>query len=197
LAASIGSRWRQFGATGILRHPFAHRTIGKIVEKLSFLISVVMERIAVNSRWQSEKWQLAGVLPDDGSSTEPRILMEREGLLHKLYPGFVLTVFVDEGEGYYLNITAPEPKIFVTWRVDERDGADKDAIYPHIVTLSYNEAARLMDAQEKVESVAMPADMLAALSDWVSENYQPPVKKQRIRPASFESKDGRYKGGMR
>jgi hypothetical protein len=180
-----------------LRHPFAHRTIGKIVEKLSFLISVVMERIAVNSRWQSEKWQLAGVLPDDGSSTEPRILMEREGLLHKLYPGFVLTVFVDEGEGYYLNITAPEPKIFVTWRVDERDGADKDAIYPHIVTLSYNEAARLMDAQEKVESVAMPADMFAALSDWVSENYQPPVKKQRIRPASFESKDGRYKGGMR
>ena len=74
------------------------------LEKLSFAISVVMERIAVNNRWQSEKWQLAGVLPDDGSATEPRILMEREGLLHKLYPGFVLMVFRDEGEGYYTTL---------------------------------------------------------------------------------------------
>lgn len=162
------------------------------MEKLKFAISVVMERVAVVSRWQSEKWQLAGVLPDDGSSTAPRVLMEREGLLHKLHPGFVLEVFRDEGEGYYLNITAPEPKVFVTWRVDE-DGV---TVYPHLVTLSYNEAARLMDAQEKVESVAMPADILAALSDWVRENYEPPVKKQRIRPKSFESKDGRYKNGM-
>ena len=162
------------------------------VEKLSFAISVVMERIAINNRWQSEKWQLAGILPDDGSATEPRILMEREGLLHKLYPGFALSVFRDEGVGYYLNVTAPEPKVFVTWRTAE-DGV---SIYPHLVTLSYNEAARLMDAQEKVESVAMPPDILAALSEWVEENYQPPQKKQRIRPKSFDSKDGRYKSGM-
>ena len=167
------------------------------MEKLAFAISVVMERIAINNRWQSEKWQLAGVLPDDGSSTEPRVLMEREGLLHKLFPGFVLMVFRDEGEGYYLNVTAPEPKVFVTWRVDEGDDGNGVSVYPHIVTLSYNEAARLMDAQEKVESVAMPPDIFAALSDWVRENYEPPTRKQRIRPKSFESKDGRYKSGMR
>ena len=168
------------------------------MEKLSFAISVVMERIAVNNPWQSEKWQLAGVLPDDGSATEPRILMEREGLMHKLYPGFALMVFRDEGEGYYLNVTAPEPKVFVTWRVVEGDDGDGDgvSVYPHLVTLSYNEAARLMDAQEKVESVAMPPDIFAALSQWVEENYRPPEKKQRIRPKSFESKDGRYKSGM-
>ena len=101
--------------------------------------------------------------------------------------------FRDEGEGYYLHVTAPEQKVFVTWRV----GEDDVSITPHIVTLSYNEAARLMDAQEKVESVAMPPDIFAALSEWVRENYEPPMKKQRIRPKSFESKDGRYKGGMR
>ena len=166
------------------------------MEKLTFAISVVMERVAIDNRWQSEKWQLAGVLPDDGSTTVPRILMQREGLLHKLYPGFALKVFSDEAEGYYLNVTAPEPKVFVTWRVDEGDNTDGVAIYPHQVTLSYNEAARMMDAQEKVESVAMPPDIFAALSEWVRENYQPPAKKQRIRPKSFESKDGRYKSGM-
>ena len=55
----------------------------------------------------------------------------------------------------------------------------------------------MMDAQEKVESVAMPPDIFAALSEWARENYEPPTKKQRIRPKSFESKDGRYKSGMR
>ena len=103
----------------------------------------------------------------------------------------VLTVFPDEAEGYFLNVTAPEPKVFVTWRIEE----DEVSIYPHLVTLSYNEAARWMDAQEKVESVAMPAEVHAALSAWVQENYQPPQKKQRIRPKSFESKDGRYDSG--
>ena len=48
----------------------------------------------------------------------------------------------------------------------------------------------------KVEGIAMPADILSALSAWVAENYEPPVKKQRIRPKSFESKDGRYKSVM-
>ena len=164
------------------------------MEKLTFALSVVMEKIAINNRWQSEKWQLAGVLPDDGSQTAPRILVEREGLMHQLFPGFLVEVFRDEGEGYYLNVTAPEPKIFVTWRVDE--ASDNGAIYPHLITLSYNEAARWMDAQEKVEGIAMPADILSALSAWVAENYEPPVKKQRIRPKSFESKDGRYKSVM-
>jgi Protein of unknown function (DUF3305) len=64
------------------------------------------------------------------------------------------------------------------------------------VTLSYNEAARWMDAQEKVERVPMPAALHETLSAWVEANYKPPEKKQRIRPKSFESKEGRYKGRM-
>ena len=159
------------------------------MEKPVFPVCVVMERIAVDNRWQSEKWQLAGVLPDDRGTREPRILIEREGLLQKLHPGFSLVIYPDEGEGYYLNITAPEPRVFVTWRMNE----DESEAVPHLLTLSYNEAARWMDAQEKVDSVAIPEDIYAELVEWVQANYQPPAKKQRIRPKSFESKDGRYK----
>lgn len=162
------------------------------MEKPTFPICVVMERIATHNRWQSEKWQLAGVLPDDRSTGEPRILIEREGILQKIHPGYLLVIYPDEGEGYYLNITAPEPRVFVTWRMNEDES---DAI-PHMATLSYNEAARWMDAQEKVDSVAIPEDIYSELVEWVQLNYQPPEKKQRIRPKSFESKDGRYKGGM-
>ena len=162
------------------------------MEKKSFPISVVMERIATDNRWQHEKWQLAGVLPDDGKTTVRRTLIDRAGLLQICHPGFVMTIFPDEAEGYYLNVTSPEPRAFVMWRMSE----DETEALPHSVTLSYNEAARWMDAQEKVESVAMPENIFSELVEWVEANYQPPEKKQRIRPKSFESKDGRYKGRL-
>jgi uncharacterized protein YceH (UPF0502 family) len=53
-----------------------------------------------------------------------------------------------------------------------------------------------MDAQEKVDHVPMPEPIMAALDQWVQQNYEPPKKKQRIRPKSFESKEGRYDSAM-
>ena len=58
--------------------------------------------------------------------------------------------FVDEAEGYYLNLSAPQPFVFVNWH--DEDGR----AVPKIVTVSYNEAARLMDAGEQVDGVPMP-----------------------------------------
>jgi hypothetical protein len=150
-----------------------------------------MERIAIDNRWQSERWQPAGIIPDDGA-TAPRVLLERPDLKQMVYPGQVLELFRDEAEGYYLNVTSEKPKVFVMWRMNEETG---DA-YPHMLTLSYNEAARWMDAQEKVDGLDAPADILGALADWVAANYRPPEKKQRIRPQSFQSKEGRYKGNL-
>ncbi len=162
------------------------------MEEKSFVVAVVMERIAIVNRWQSEKWQLAGVLPDDRQADVPRTLIDRVGLLQRIHPGFSMKIFADEAEGYYLNITSPEPRAFVMWRMNE----DESEALPHSVTLSYNEAARWMDAQEKVESAAMPENIFSELVEWVEANYRPPEKKQRVRPKSFESKDGRYKGKL-
>ncbi len=162
------------------------------MEEKSFVVAVVMERIAIVNRWQSEKWQLAGVLPDDRQADVPRTLIDRDGLLQRIHPGFSMKIFADEAEGYYLNITSPEPRAFVMWRMNE----DESEALPHSVTLSYNEAARWMDAQEKVESAAMPENIFSELVEWVEANYRPPEKKQRVRPKSFESKDGRYKGKL-
>lgn len=168
------------------------------MEKLSFPISIVMERIAVQSRWISHKWQLAGVLPQDAAaaasaaSAAPQVLVDRDGLRQVLYPGFIVVTYPDEAEGYFLNITSAEPRIFVMWRLNE----DETEATPHSVTLSYNEAGRWMDAQEKVESVDIPDNIFADLVEWVTANYRPPEKRERIRPRSFESKEGRYKGKL-
>jgi hypothetical protein len=166
-----------------------------------------MERIALQSRWMSEKWQLAGVLPEaapdpagaaDAAPTAndapavPRVLVDREGLRQVLFPGFAAVIYPDEAEGYFLNITSTEPRVFVMWRLSEDE---VDAV-PHSVTLSYNEAGRWMDAQEKVESVDIPDNIFGELVAWVQDNYRPPERKERIRPRSFESKEGRYKAKL-
>jgi hypothetical protein len=163
----------------------------------SFAVSVVMERVAINSRWQSHKWQPAGILPDDGSRQAPEVMSSAPDLTEVLFPGFELRLYTDEAEGYFLNVSSPDPQVFVMWRLIE-DVAEDVAGHalPHSITLSYNEAARWMDAQEKVDPVAMPPQILEALVDWVQHNYKPPEKKQRIRPKSFESKEGRYNSGM-
>ena len=166
------------------------------MEKLSYLVTVVIERYPTNNRWQSEQWRVVEVLPDEGEYSEPTLIANppeaAPGTVRKAHPGYELGIFRDESEGYFLNVQAPEPAIFAIWRFNE----DETEAIPHSVTLSYNEAARRMDAQEKVDRVSMPPALLETLSAWVEANYEPPKKKQRIRPESFKSKEGRYKSGL-
>ena len=62
--------------------------------------------------------------------------------------------------------------------------------WPELVTLSYNEAGRLLDAQERVDNVPLPSDMTAWLQAYADEHYRPEPK-QRRRPASFRSPERR------
>jgi hypothetical protein len=157
-----------------------------MVQRPTQKLSVILEREAVQSRWESHRWQLVGVLPDVGG--EVRTIVETPTLLHRLFPGFEVTLFADEAEGYYLNASSEAPSVFVSIRHDE--GAIDP--YPFQATLSYNEAARWMDGGEKVERVIAWPELAAWMAEWVEANYRPEPKKRR-RPKSFEGKEGRLR----
>jgi hypothetical protein len=147
----------------------------------SLAVAVVMERTPLeNNRWQSEKWEPIGVVPDSGEAgAPPRLLREDEARAQWLHPGFKLELFHDEAEGYYLNLSSKRPFVFVNWLEEEGAGVPKS------VTVSYNEAARLLDAGARVDGVAMPAEWIPWLAEYVERNYRPEPKK-RIRPPSFK-----------
>jgi len=146
----------------------------------SLAVAVVMERMRVESRWQSERWETIGVVPDrDPAGTAPRLLVENEERAQWLHPGFKLELFPDEAEGYYLNLSSPQPFVFVNW--NDEDGK----AVPVIVTVSYNEAGRLMDAGGRVDGVPMPAEWTPWLAEFVDKHYRPEPKK-RVRPPSFK-----------
>jgi hypothetical protein len=155
-------------------------------EKPTRTIAIILERLAVESRWADFRWEIAGVVDDVGG--EPRELLRREGLLQRIHPGFTLVLHEDEAEGYYLNAGSGDPSVFVSIRQDEGE-ADP---YPFQATLSYNEAARWMDGGERVERVSAPADLIAWFGAWVEANYRPEPK-ERKRPRSFKGKEGRIR----
>jgi hypothetical protein len=151
-------------------------------------LSIILERVPLESRWATHRWELAGVVQDQGG--EPRVIVDSPSLLQKIYPGFEVALYKDEAEGYFLNVSSEVPSVFVSLRTDD-SGSEP---YPFQATLSYNEAARWMDSSERVERVPVWRELIAWMGEWVEENYRPEPKKRR-KPRSFEGKEGKLREG--
>jgi hypothetical protein len=147
------------------------------MHKPSFAVAVVMQRRAARSRWADYVWEPHGVLVDPGG--DARLLREDGANVQWLHPGFKLVLHKDENEGYYLNVSAPQPRVFVLWRMED------DRALPLDVTLSSDEAGRWLDGGHSVDGVAMPPEIFAWVGDYVEKNYRPEPKK-RIKPRSFQ-----------
>jgi hypothetical protein len=52
------------------------------------------------------------------------------------------------------------------------------AARPHVVTVSYNEAARMLDGGEQVDAVPLPAAIRAWMEPFVTEHYKPEPKRK-------------------
>jgi len=168
--------------------------------------AVIMRKQNLDNPWVSHRWVPQEVLPDFGqlqAQTNASDAISGQFLgcdadgESWLFTGFELNLFLDEAEGYYLNVSATTPCWFVMWRLEEdidryidsqslSVAKAEDAIaVPHRICVSYNEAARLLDGGESVDTIAMTDEHAAWLQEFVNENYRPEPKK-RHKPASFK-----------
>lgn len=145
-----------------------------------FPLSVVMRRVPVASRWISEKWELGAVVADTEVAA---IACEALADQAWRWRGFRLDLHPSEAEGYYLNLSAPDPRVFVMWRLEEWDGVE--TARPWVTTVSYHEAARMMDAGETVDSLPMPPAVRAWVQPWVDANYKPEPRRKHKRNEKF------------
>jgi hypothetical protein len=135
-----------------------------------------MQRRPAQSRWAETIWEPHGVIPDTGG--EARVLREDGLSVHRLHPGFKIVLHKDEAEGYYLNLSGQQPRVFVLWRMEGEQALPLD------VTVSSEEAGRWMDGGHSVDAVAMSAEIFAWAGEYVEKTYRPEPKK-RIKPRSF------------
>ena len=166
--------------------------------------AVLMLKQNIDNPWVSYRWVPQEVLPDFGqfNSQQSKSIVgqflgrDAEGESW-LFTGYELDLFPDESEGYYLNVSATKPSWFVMWRLEEEIEryideqslplAKSEASFavPHRICVSYNEAARLLDGGESVDTISMSEQHASWLQEYVNDNYRPEPKK-RHRPASFK-----------
>jgi len=165
---------------------------------MAIQLAVVMRHQPIDNPWITHQWVLDEVSVDMGQFAPVTIqeafsidqvrayrLSDNHQGRRWLYTGFDLDVYVDEAEGYFLNVSSEKPCWFVMWRLEEISSLEEAIAVPHRVMLSYNEAARLLDGGEQVDQIALDPLILDSLQQFVAENYRPQVKK-RHRPESFK-----------
>lgn len=156
------------------------------------------------SRWQPWRWVLHDVLGHDtapesaAAAPAPQCLKQDADEQLWLHTGFAVSLHRDDVQGYYLNATSPAPCWFVLWRMQEPDSTNGQAdatvepmAVPVMVSLSYHDAGRWLDAQEQVDQVPAPADIVAWMGTFVQQHWEVEPKR-RQRPESFRSLQDRF-----
>ncbi|MEI7537430.1 MAG: DUF3305 domain-containing protein [Comamonadaceae bacterium] len=159
-------------------------------------VAVVMRRERITEamrRWQEWRWVLADVVPHEqafGSSA--RMLYKDEHEERWLHPDYPVTLYSDDAEGYYLNLSTSAPCWFVLWRMeDETTLSEVPMARPEVVSLSYVDAGRWLDAQEMVEQVPAPAAVIEWLQTFVDQHLAGEPRRRR-RPESFRPLTDRF-----
>jgi hypothetical protein len=148
----------------------------------SLKVAVLIDRRRQPNVWEAWGFRLAEVSVDDGEFGDvPRKLRDDGDNARFLFPGLPVALHRDEAEGYYLNLTSGAPVWFVKWRIDDEDPSHG---WAEAVTLSYNEAGRWLDAQERVDNLPLPDAVRGWLQSYTDEHYKPEPKRRK-RPASF------------
>lgn len=147
-------------------------------------IAVVLERTREPNAWEAWSFRLVEVVPDEGVfGTAPRLLVDDGKHSRWVFPGFQLRLFPDECKGYFLNLTSGRPSWFVSWRPLDDDPSQVEVT---AASVSYIEADRRMSAEEKVESVALAAELCEWLQAFTNRHFQPEGKR-KVRAMSFLS----------
>lgn len=164
------------------------------MQPLRFPVDVVIERAQITNRWVSEVWRPAAVEPVEPNRAELVELLGDDGSVSRWRVGpCTIGLHPVEAEGYFLNLTSPAPCVFIMWRMFEDL---TPPARPVVVTVSYNEAGRLLDGGERVDNVPMPDAIAQWMKSFVAVHYKPEPRRKVRRNDPFAA-DGAPREGER
>lgn len=155
-------------------------------------VTILMQCVPLpEHRWLDERRQIIGVIPRSGADrgAEPRTEATESpastnGEGHEenqtriiRYDTFEITLYVDEADSYYLNISTTTPRCFVIMNVDEESGKSE----PLMVTVSADLAASYESVDHAIEVVKMDPAFYPDVEAFVLTHHIPEkfVKRKR------------------
>lgn len=140
---------------------------------------VVMERKTLENRWVDHQWEAIAVLPADACQgvVSAQRLVQDSHTEQWLYPALPLCLHGDEVDDYRLNLSAPEPRLFIVTR--EEDSRQ----VPIMISVSYGVAARMLDAGETVDGIPLSEELWEWAAAFSMANFRPPEPKKEKRYA--------------
>ena len=158
--------------------------------KKAFPVSIIVGfQSTCDSRWETGYWKVTGLVAGGAAGAagiQSRSLHSATEGAQYLWTGLNVELHKDDAESYYFNIVSDTPRVFVICAQPE-----SEPLKPFIVTLSYDEAASYMEADEVVEAVEIPAELYRWVEQYVLENYLPEKRKKRKRDNWKELESGR------
>ena len=146
----------------------------------SFTVGVIMERRRSLNPWVDELREIVAITGRDDSDAEnlttPMVINNQDDMQQLLFPGFKITLYVDECESYYHNMMSPEPRCYVVGSDDENG-----KLVPFLVTLSFDEASAYLEGEETVFSVPVPPELYRWSEKFVLKHYVPEKRIKRKR----------------
>ena len=135
-------------------------------------VAVVMKRQPAVGRWSEPRWMPAEVRVDSvHQDAMPRLRhIDTDTCIAS---GVSLQLYPDENDGYFENWVAPEPKVFLLWRIEQ------DCPLLVAASASYGEGTRMLDSGDQADGIAMPADIHAWLGLYLQRHYEPPARGKR------------------
>ena len=133
-------------------------------------LAVLMRWRVATSAWDQARWRPEVVSVDraDGNAAVRAVMPDT-----RLLRGVMLQLYPDEHDGYFENWAAPEPKVFLLWRVE----SDEPAIVS--ASVSYAEGTRMLDSGDQADGIGMPPDIHAWLGSYLLRHYEPPARGKR------------------
>ena len=134
-------------------------------------VAVLMQRLPAATRWSEPRWMPVAAHVDraDQHGASP-LQIDADTCL---VSGVSLQLYPDENDGYFENWAAPEPKVFLLWRVEQ------DCPVLVGASVSYGEGTRMLDSGDQADGIAMPADVHAWLGVYLHRHYEPPARGRR------------------
>jgi hypothetical protein len=143
---------------------------GNIMLMAELPIAVIMQRRVLDNPWVDHVWSAKSIVRNPGNLPPIECLSRTLSEESYLISGLQLELYPDEDEGYFENWAAPEPKVFVMWRMQN------GLALPVISSVSYGEGTRMLDSGESADGVVMPPDIHAWLGSYLKANYRPKPK---------------------